>query len=71
MLNPVTTWTPGTTVTYHGSLTELHGTYHAHPCTCLRCDDPGLGTARFRLDTTDGTTAATCVRSRSITPTAA
>lgn len=71
MLNPVTGWTPGTTVTYHGSLTTLHGTYRAHPCTCLRCDDPILGTARFRLDTADGTTAATCVRSRSITPTTA
>lgn len=68
MLNPVTAWEPGTLVHYQGSLTDLHGTYHAHPCTCLNCDDPGLGSARFRLVDDSGTTVASCVRARSITP---
>lgn len=68
MLNPLTRWEPGLLVRYHGSLTELHGAYAAHPCTCLRCDDPILGTARYQLVDADGNTAVTCVRARSITP---
>ena len=68
MLNPVTAWEPGTLVHYQGSLTDLHGTYPAHPCTCLNCDDPSLGSARFRLVDDSGTTVASCVRARSITP---
>ncbi|WP_333757961.1 hypothetical protein [Streptomyces sp. ISBFB 2968] len=68
MLNPLTPWEPGTAVHYHGSLTELHGHYHAYPCTCLRCDDPNTGSVRFELlDQTD-TIAVSCVRARSITP---
>lgn len=67
MLNPMTTWEPGTLVHYTGSLTDLHGQYHAHPCTCLNCDDPILGTVRFQLTDTDGHTIATCVRARSLT----
>lgn len=70
MLNPYTGITPGTPAQYHGSMTSLHGTYHAHPCTCLNCDDPTLGTPRFRLVTANGTTVATCVRARSLTPAA-
>lgn len=68
MLNPVIDYTPGILVRYHGSLTDLHGTYHAHPCTCLNCDHPDLGTARFRLADGSGKTVASCVRARSITP---
>jgi hypothetical protein len=67
MLNPLTAWEPGTLVRYHGSLTDLHGEYRAHPCNCLRCDDPILGTARFLLVDEEGETAATCVRASSIT----
>jgi len=67
MLNPMTAWEPGTLVRYTGSLTGLHGTYRAYPCTCLRCDDPIIGTARFRLADSTGTVAE-CVRARSITP---
>ncbi|MEV6680690.1 LPD29 domain-containing protein [Streptomyces erythrochromogenes] len=29
--------TPGTTVTYHGSKTEAHGTYTVQPCACRHC----------------------------------
>lgn len=68
MLNPFTTWEPGTPVVYTGSLTNLHGQYQAYPCTCLHCDDPIVGTARFELRNQDGTTVASCVRARSITP---
>ena len=68
MLNPLTHWEPGTRVLYPGSLTDLHGTYQAHPCDCLNCDDPGLGSARFRLVDAAGRTVVQCVRARSITP---
>lgn len=68
MLNPLTDWEPGILVRYHGSLTSLHGVYRAHPCTCLRCDDPILGTARYQLVDGDGRTVVACVRARSITP---
>ncbi|MDN3244150.1 hypothetical protein [Streptomyces sp. ZSW22] len=68
MLNPVIAWEPGTLVHYTGSLTGLHGHYHAHPCTCLRCDDPIIGSVRFQLHDDSGTTVASCVRARSITP---
>lgn len=69
MLNPMIAWEPGTLVRYHGSLTNLHdGVYRAHPCTCLRCDDPILGTARYRLVNGTGRTVASCVRAPSITP---
>ncbi|MET8113792.1 hypothetical protein [Streptomyces prasinus] len=68
MLNPLIAWEPGTLVRYHGSLTDLHGVHHAHPCTCLRCDDPIIGTARFQLADSTGTVVATCVRARSLTP---
>lgn len=68
MLNPMTAWEPGTLVHYTGSLTGLHGIYRAYPCSCLRCDDPIIGSARFELlDHTD-TTVVSCVRARSITP---
>ncbi|MGX1220336.1 hypothetical protein [Streptomyces ambofaciens] len=68
MLNPLIAWEPGTLVHYHGSLTNLHGNYRAYPCTCLDCDDPIIGSLRFKLlDQTD-TTVASCVRARSITP---
>ncbi|TXS35309.1 hypothetical protein [Streptomyces sp. t39] len=66
MLNPMTPWTPGMNVRYHGSLTSLHGTYQAHPCTCLRCNDPILGTVRYALVDEQGTTVATCVRAGSL-----
>lgn len=69
MLNPMTAWEPGLLVRYHGSHTDLHGTYHAYPCDCLNCDNPRAGTVRFRLTDPDGRTAVTCVRARSITPT--
>lgn len=68
MLNPLTGFEPGTLVRYHGSLTELHGTYRAHPCDCLRCDDPIAGTVRYRLLDETGRVAVACVRARSITP---
>jgi hypothetical protein len=68
MLNPLIRWEPGTLVRYHGSLTDLSGSYRAYPCDCLRCDDPILGTPRFRLADASGKTVATCVRARSITP---
>lgn len=68
MLNPMTDWEPGTLVRYHGSITILHGTYAAHPCTCLNCDNPTLGTVRFRLVDDRGHTIATCVRAHNITP---
>lgn len=67
MLNPFTGFEPGSLVRYHGSLTDLHGVYAAHPCRCLRCDDPVLGTARFRLVDTAGRTVLDCVRASSIT----
>lgn len=68
MLNPLTGWEPGTLVRYHGSLTALHGVYAAHPCDCLRCDDPVYGSVRFRLTDEDSRTVASCVRAASITP---
>lgn len=68
MLNPLIRWEPGTLVRYHGSLTTLHGTYAAHPCTCLDCDDPILGTARYQLVDGASRTVVACVRARSITP---
>jgi hypothetical protein len=69
MLNPMIAWEPGVLVRYTGSLTSLHGTYRAYPCTCLNCDDPIIGSARFQLVDSTGHVAATCVRARSITPT--
>lgn len=68
MLNPLIRWEPGALVRYHGSLTDLHGTYQAQPCDCLRCDDPILGTARYQLVDADGNVAVSCVRAASITP---
>ena len=69
MLNPMTRWEPGTKVRYHGSLTELHGVYAAHPCQCLRCtDNRDLPGVRFALVDANGATVADCVRPRSITP---
>lgn len=68
MLNPAIAWEPGTLVRYQGTLTDLHGAYQAHPCTCLRCDDPIIGTARFELRDDSGAIVASCVRARSITP---
>lgn len=69
MLNPLTAWTPGLLVDYHGSLTTLHGQYEAHPCGCLNCtDDRGLPGVRFELRDEHGTVALACVRPRSITP---
>jgi hypothetical protein len=69
MLNPVIAWTPGTLVTYHGSLTDLHGVYAAYPCTCLNCTDRlGLPGVRFELRDEDGAVIVACVRPRSITP---
>lgn len=65
MLNPMIRWEPGTTVTYHGSLTHLHGNYQAFPCICLRCAGPARDTHRFELRS--GDTVITCVRARSIT----
>ncbi|WP_319052682.1 hypothetical protein [Streptomyces europaeiscabiei] len=69
MLNPVTAWTPGLLVTYHGSLTALHGQYAAYPCTSLNCvDERGLPGVRFELRDKHGAVAVACVRPRSITP---
>jgi hypothetical protein len=69
MLNPVTAWTPGALVNYHGSLTSLHGQYAAHPCTCLNCTDRlGLPGVRFELRDEHGTVVVACVRPRSVTP---
>lgn len=69
MLNPLTGWEPGQPVRYHGSLTQLHGVYAAHPCSCLNCTDRlGLPGVRFELKDTTGTVAVACVRPRSITP---
>lgn len=69
MLNPLTGFTPGTHVRYHGSLTTLHGVYEAHPCTCLNClDRLGLPGVRFELRDKHGTVTVACVRPRSITP---
>lgn len=68
MLNPLTGFEPGTVVRYHGSLTDLHGVYRAHPCRCLRCDDPVIGSVRYQLADEHGGVAVTCVRARSITP---
>lgn len=69
MLNPVTAWTPGTLVTYHGSLTDLHGQYAAYPCACLNCTDrlslPGV---RFELRDEHDVVLVACVRPRSVTP---
>ncbi|MEV4861458.1 hypothetical protein [Streptomyces ossamyceticus] len=68
MLNPLTAWTPGLLVTYHGSLTTLHGLYEAHPCGCLNCTDRhGLPGVRFELRDEHGNVSITCVRPRSIT----
>lgn len=69
MLNPLVRWEPGVAVTYHGSLTDLHGEYRAFRCECLHCAGPGGDTHRFVLRA--GATTITCVRPRSITPTAA
>jgi len=69
MLNPIIRWEPGTLVRYHGSLADLHGVYAAHPCDCLRCEDPILGSARFQLIDEQDAVVATCVRAGSITPT--
>lgn len=66
MLNPMTRWEPGAAVRYHGSHTSLHGTYQAHICDCLDCDDPRLGGIRFKLIDADGRTVLTCVRPRSL-----
>lgn len=69
MLNPLIHWEPGTLVRYHGSHPDLcDGIYKVHPRTCLRCDDPVLGTARYRLVDGAGRTILSCVRARSITP---
>jgi hypothetical protein len=68
MLNPLTGFTPGLPVRYHGSLTHLHGVYEAHPCRCLRCDDPIVGTVRYRLLDEQGAEVVSCVRARPITP---
>lgn len=69
MLNPVIRWEPGVKVRYHGSLTELHGVYAAHPCGCLQCvDDRDLPGVRFALQDAHGTTIVGCVRPGSITP---
>ena len=68
MLNPIIRWEPGLLVRYHGSLTQLHGIYAAHPCTCRRCDDPVYGAVRYRLADEAGTTIVSCVRPASITP---
>lgn len=68
MLNPLIRWEPGARVRYHGSLTDLHGVYAAHPCRCLRCtDNDDLSGVRFALVNADGATVADCVRPRSIT----
>ena len=67
MLNPLTGFEPGMLVTYHGSLTELHGQYQTYPCGCLHCDDPVVGSVRYQLVGADGT-VIDCVRPRSITP---
>lgn len=68
MLNPLTAWEPGTLVHYHGSLTESHGVYTAHPCACLNCtDNRGLPGVRFELRDAAGNATVTCVRPRSIT----
>lgn len=67
MLNPVTHWEPGALVRYHGSLTDLHGMYRVHPCACLGCDDPALGTLRFQLVDEQGVVVVACVRPRSVT----
>ena len=68
MLNPLVRWEPGVAVTYHGSLTDLHGAYRAYPCPCLGCGDLGDGAVRFQLVDEAGHVVATCVRARSITP---
>lgn len=69
MLNPMTRWEPGTPVRYHGSLTDLHGQYEAHPCGCLNCtDNRGLPGVRFALKDAAGNVVVACVRPRSITP---
>ena len=68
MLNPLTGFEPGMLVTYHGTLTALHGQYQAYPCTCLSCDDPILGPIRYQLVSSDDGTVIDCVRPRSITP---
>lgn len=67
MLNPLTDWEPGLQVRYHGSLTNLHGMYAAHLCTCRRCNH-SHGSVRFRLIDANGATIVSCVRSASITP---
>lgn len=68
MLNPMIRWEPGTLVRYHGSLTELHGLYAAHPCVCLNCGDHGDGAVRYQLADENGDVVVACVRARSITP---
>lgn len=68
MLNPMIRWEPGQLVRYHGSHPDLcDGVYRVHPCTCLRCDDPVYGSARYRLVDGAGRTVVSCVRARSIT----
>ncbi|MFJ7998975.1 hypothetical protein ACIQ7D_17765 [Streptomyces sp. NPDC096310] len=67
MLNPMVRWEPGVLVRYHGSLSDLHGLYEAHPCGCLRhADEPT--SVNFQLATDDGTVVATCIRPASVTP---
>lgn len=69
MLNPLTHWTPGSLVRYHGSLTHLHGTYTVHPCTCLSCTDNNeVHGVRFALKGAGGATVIACVHLHSITP---
>jgi len=69
MLNPLIRWEPGTPVRYHGSFTQLHSTYTAHPCSCLNCvDGRGLPGVRFELRDGLGNVVVACVRPRSITP---
>jgi hypothetical protein len=68
MLNPLIRREPGTRVRYHGTLTDLHGTHRAYPCTCLNCGNLGDGAVRFQLADDTGRTVASCVRAHSITP---
>ncbi|HSE05971.1 MAG TPA: hypothetical protein VLK35_17620 [Methylomirabilota bacterium] len=69
MLNPLIAWEPGILVDYHGSFTDLHGQYAAHPCSCLNCTDRlGLPGVRFELRDEHGIVIVDCVRPSSITP---
>jgi len=67
VLNPLVRWEPGTLVRYHGSLTDLHGTYRAWPCDCLYHDDDRMSVS-FNLTNAAGNVVVACVRPRSITP---